>query len=50
MISDLLDLAGLCCLVAAGFLIAVPLGLCVLGLALLLIGTAVSRGPSAETD
>lgn len=41
MISDLVELAGFGCLVAAAFLVATPLGLLVLGLALLLIGTAV---------
>lgn len=50
MISDLIELVGLGCLVAAAFLVAVPLGLLVLGLALLLVGTAVSdeSAPSSE--
>lgn len=46
MISDLLDLAGLGCIVAAAFLVSLTLGLLVLGGALLLVGTAVSRDVS----
>lgn len=51
MISDLVEVAGLGCVVAAAFLVAPPLGLLVLGLALLLLGTAVSGSvtdPTAE--
>lgn len=51
MISDLVELAGLGCVTAAAFLVALPLGLLVLGLALLLIGTAVGgdeSGPTAQ--
>lgn len=50
MISDLLDLLGLGCIVAAGFLVALPLGLLALGLALLLIGTAVTDGSAPAPE
>lgn len=51
MISDALELLGLACVVIAAFLVTVPLGVLVLGLVLLLIGTAVSAdepAPSAD--
>jgi len=44
-VSLLLELLGLACLTAAGWLVAVPLGLLVAGLALILV-----IAPAAESD
>lgn len=43
MLSTLLEVAGLVCIIAAAFWVAVPLGLVVLGLSLLAVGLAGER-------
>ena len=41
MLSDALELAGMTCLVAAAFLLAIPLGIAAAGVACLVIGLAL---------